>query len=79
MKAITCRQFVELVTRYLDGALDPAEEARFAEHLAACDGCDRYLAQFRRTIDAVGHLPADSIPAGTRDHLLDVFRAWHAG
>ena len=78
MKALTCKEVVELVTRYLDGALDPAELARFDEHLAGCEGCDRYLAQFRRTIDSVGHLPAESIPVATRDHLLDVFRTWHA-
>jgi len=78
MKALTCQELVELITRHLEGALGPAEEARFAEHLAGCRGCDRYLAQFRRTIDALGHLPVESISAGTRDHLLDAFRTWHA-
>ena len=79
MKALTCQEFVELVTRYLEGALRPDEEARFAEHLAVCQGCDRYLVQFRRTIDTLGHLPVESIAVGTRDHLLDIFRDWHAG
>jgi anti-sigma factor RsiW len=79
MKALTCQEFVELLTRYLEGVLDQAEQARFDEHLAVCKGCDRYLAQFRRTIDTLGHLPVESISGGTRDHLLDVFRNWHAG
>jgi anti-sigma factor RsiW len=79
MRPLSCQEFVELVTRYLEGALGPAEETRFDEHLAVCQGCDRYLVQFRRTIDALGHLPVESIPDNTRDHLLDVFRNWHAG
>jgi anti-sigma factor RsiW len=78
MSALTCREFVELVTRYLDGALDADERARFAEHLAICHGCERYLDQFRVTIGTLGSLPAESIPADARDRLLDAFRTWHA-
>ena len=47
---LTCRELVELVTDYLDGALAASERARFEAHLAACEGCDRYLEQIRRTV-----------------------------
>ena len=43
-----CDEFVELVTAHLEGTLDPATEQQFVEHLALCEGCDRYLEQFRR-------------------------------
>lgn len=73
-----CAQFVELVTAYLDGALDPATAQRFEAHLAACDGCDRYLDQIRATIRTLGHLPAQSLAPEARDRLLAAFRDWPA-
>jgi anti-sigma factor RsiW len=47
---LACRELVELVTDYLEGALAPAERARFEAHLADCPGCERYLEQLRATI-----------------------------
>ena len=44
-----CNELVELVTAYLDGALDPDTRARFDMHLVECDGCENYLQQFRET------------------------------
>ena len=73
---MNCDEFVELVTAYLDGALDPATQARFTEHLAACDGCDRYLQQFRHTIAELPHIANDSLAAHARDQLLAAFRDW---
>jgi len=69
-----CDEFVELVTAYLEGALDPATARQFVEHLGRCEGCDRYLDQFRTTIDALGHLPEQSLAPDTRDRLLAAFR-----
>jgi anti-sigma factor RsiW len=73
---MNCDEFVELVTAYLDGALAPRTRARFTEHLAACQGCDRYLDQIRHTIDRLRELPADSLPGHARDQLLAAFRDW---
>ena len=44
---LVCREFVELVTDYLEGALPDAERARFEAHLAECDGCAGYLEDTR--------------------------------
>jgi anti-sigma factor RsiW len=71
-----CDEFVELVTAYLDGVLDPATEQQFVEHLALCDGCEHYLDQIRTTVEALGHLPVDSLAPDTRDRLLAAFRNW---
>jgi anti-sigma factor RsiW len=73
---MNCDEFVELVTAHLDGTLDTATEQRFVDHLAECDGCDRYLDQIRRTISELGHLPADRLDRQARDHLLTAFRTW---
>ena len=52
--SMDCNELVELVTAYLDGALDPDTRTRFDMHLVECDGCENYLAQFRETVRTVG-------------------------
>jgi anti-sigma factor RsiW len=75
-RELNCNEFVELVTAFLDGALDAETEGRFVDHLALCDGCDRYLDQMRQTIRTVGELPPESLPGDARDALLRAFRDW---
>ncbi|WP_407940848.1 anti-sigma factor family protein, partial [Nonomuraea antri] len=48
---------MELVTAYLDDALDQPARAQVERHLRACGDCGRYYDQFRTTIRALGHLP----------------------
>ncbi|WP_117211100.1 anti-sigma factor family protein [Allorhizocola rhizosphaerae] len=74
---MNCDEFVELVTAYLEGALDEATAQRFVAHLAECGGCDRYLDQMQRTIGELGHLTAESLTPEARDRLLSVFRDWN--
>jgi anti-sigma factor RsiW len=76
---MTCAEFVELVSAYLDGELDSDSELRFAEHLALCDGCEYYLDQFRTTIDRLGSLPPESLSEPARTNLLAAFRDWNRG
>jgi anti-sigma factor RsiW len=71
---LDCDEFVELVTAYLDRALDAQTHRRVTDHLAGCDGCDRYLEQMRRTIRTLGHLPADELAEPERSALLAAFR-----
>jgi len=73
---MTCRQVVELMTDYLDGALSAGDRARFEEHIAGCDGCTAYLAQLRATRDVVGRLAQESIPKAVEDELVKAFRSW---
>lgn len=77
---MNCDELVELVTAYLDGALSQEDERRVTEHLAGCEGCTTYVAQFRTTVDTLGHLPADQVeelPEHARDSLLAAFRRKH--
>jgi predicted anti-sigma-YlaC factor YlaD len=73
---LTCRELVELVTDYLEGALSTAQRARFEEHLSMCTGCRNYLAQIQQTIRLAGRLSEESIAPQARDDLLGVFRNW---
>ena len=76
---MTCSEFVELVTAYLEGDLDPDAEARFVEHMARCEGCERYLDQFRVTVRELGSLPEENLSDPARTSLLTAFRNWHTG
>ncbi|MGB2874833.1 MAG: zf-HC2 domain-containing protein [Gaiellaceae bacterium] len=79
VEQLSCRELVELVTDYLEGALSTAERARFEEHIERCAGCKIYLDQMRQTIRAVGQLPEDVLtPEGERE-LLEAFRGWTRG
>jgi anti-sigma factor RsiW len=74
MNDLNCDEFVELVTAYLEGELDPDTERRFVDHLALCDGCDRYLDQIRVTVQTLGELPAAGLTDARRERLLAAFR-----
>ena len=77
---MTCAEFVELVTAYLEGALNRDTEQRFVEHIAICDGCERYLHQIRETITRLGRLPTEENLSGeARDRMLAAFRTWARG
>jgi anti-sigma factor RsiW len=69
-----CNELVELVTAYLDGALDPDTQARFDMHLVECEGCQNYLQQFRETVRTVGKIRDDELDPAFRKRLLDAFK-----
>lgn len=73
---LSCRELVDLVTDYLEGALSPIDTARFDHHLSLCEACQDYLAQMRLTIAATGQLREDDVPAAAVETLLDEFRRW---
>jgi predicted anti-sigma-YlaC factor YlaD len=72
-----CDEVVELVTDLVEGALDAETEERVVGHLALCDGCQAYVEQVRRTVEALGDPPPAAPPALTpeaREALLAAFR-----
>jgi anti-sigma factor RsiW len=73
---LECRELVELVTEYLEGALTPEERTRFELHLAICPGCAAYVRQLRATLGASRRLSEGSLPDETRARLLTAFRDW---
>jgi anti-sigma factor (TIGR02949 family) len=71
---VACREFVELVTDYLEGALPEEVSAALEAHLAVCDGCTLYLGQMRLTIRALARQPNNGLPADLRERLLNQIR-----
>ena len=73
-----CNEVVELITAYLEGALDPAEREAFEAHIARCTGCGNYVDQIRLTIAAVGRVNGDDLSPELRNSLVMVFRDWRS-
>ena len=71
-----CREVVELMTDYLEGALSEADRRRFEAHIAGCAGCREYLAQLRRTIRVAGQLNDEPVPPELKAELIRAFRNW---
>jgi anti-sigma factor RsiW len=73
----SCRELVELVTEYLDGALEPSVAVAVQHHLALCPPCVEYVLQMRRTAAFLGDLPEEeSLPAPIERQLLAAFRGF---
>ena len=71
---IPCRDIVELVTDYLDDALDIATRLRFEEHLAACPPCREYLSQMRTAAALARGLAESPLSPARRQDLMKAFR-----
>ncbi|MEA2272344.1 MAG: hypothetical protein QOI98_1052 [Solirubrobacteraceae bacterium] len=75
---LSCRELVELVTSYFEGALPRRDRRRFDAHLSACDGCTAYVEQMHETIRLAGVLREEDLDPRARDALLHAFRDWRA-
>ncbi|MFN2504510.1 MAG: anti-sigma factor [Acidimicrobiales bacterium] len=68
-----CRQVVELVTDYLEGALPPTQRQRLAAHLERCPHCSRYLDQMTVTVALLGRLRPPSPDPQVRSQLAALY------
>jgi anti-sigma factor RsiW len=75
---LVCRQMVELITDYLEGALPRSQRRRFEAHIAGCEHCSEYLEQMRRTIRLTGRLRAEDLSPEMSEELTAVYRRWQA-
>jgi predicted anti-sigma-YlaC factor YlaD len=76
---ISCREVVELVTAYLDGALDQEIVQRMEEHLKLCAPCVEYVEQVRTTSRLTAAATAELELRPDRDALLSAFRELKLG
>jgi anti-sigma factor RsiW len=76
---IACREVVQILTDFLEGALDEQARTRVEQHLVLCLGCSEYLRQFRATIGVTRRLSEQDIPERLKENLLDAFRHWRHG
>lgn len=71
---LPCNRQVELVTDYLEQALEPADHAAFEDHLNICEDCAEHTWQIRTTVGLLGRLPPEDLPPAEQDRLLTAFR-----
>ena len=75
---MTCRELVERLTDYQEGALTPTERQSVETHLAACRGCATYLSQMQQTVETLHGLREEPIAENRRAELLQMFRSFAA-
>jgi anti-sigma factor RsiW len=73
-----CREMVELMTAYLDDALEPGPRAAFERHLAGCPHCTEYLAQIRLVQEVAGRVEPEDVAPEARQDLMALFERWRA-
>ena len=83
-EAIRCLEMVEVVTEWMEGALDDDARAAVEEHLAICPDCVAYLDQLRATTALAARLAdtdvvAEPAPNGLKVRLLAAFNASRPG
>ncbi len=75
---MTCREFIDFLSEYLEGELPEASRAAFEAHLAACVDCSNYLKSYRKTI-AMGRLAFgrsdEPLPGGVPEDLVKAILA----
>lgn len=71
---IRCSDLIELVTDYLDGALNQRDLADFETHLSQCEACTVFVDQITMTItltSAIGRQQLEVMPSN-HDELAAV-------
>jgi anti-sigma factor RsiW len=71
---ISCREVVEVVTDYLEGALSDEDRARMEAHLELCPPCVLYVEQIRTTRRLAAEAEAELAQRPDREALLAAFR-----
>jgi len=72
--ALTCSGLADLVTDYLDSALDPHRALTFETHAVFCPGCRVFVTEMRETVARLHALPLEAVSSAERDELVVAFR-----
>jgi hypothetical protein len=79
VRELSCREIVELVTDYLEEAMEPALRTAFEVHLEGCVGCTHYLRQVDAAIRISGSIEPEALSPQLRAGLVEVFRDFDPG
>jgi anti-sigma factor RsiW len=73
---LICQEVVELITDYLEGAMDAELRSAFDAHLAGCPHCTHYLEQIEAMIRVAGTIEAEALSPEFQAGLLAAFRGF---
>ena len=75
-ETLSCQELVELITDYLEDALDVSSRFAFERHIAGCPDCTRYLRQLETIVLATGRITLDDLAPEAEEALVEAFRGW---
>jgi hypothetical protein len=75
-KPLSCCEFVEHATGYLEGTLSKREFKRLQMHLEECEPCSIYLQQLRQTLQLTQSIAPEPLPSHLKEALANVFTQW---
>lgn len=80
-ETIRCIEMVEVITEWMEGALDDDQRVTVETHLAVCPECTAYLDQLRTTsaLASRAALEEEPAPDDMKFRLLASFRASRPG
>ncbi len=67
---LRCKEIVDLLADYLDGALPPETAKSLKAHLDGCSPCVAFVNTYRGTVDVVRRLRDVEIPPELRERLI---------
>jgi predicted anti-sigma-YlaC factor YlaD len=71
---VRCDEVVELVSDYLEGALEPADREALEQHVLICSACADYIEQMRTTLALASRLRVTApLDDGQLEPLLQLF------
>lgn len=70
---VLCREVVEVLTDYLEGALPVEQRVALEQHLLLCEGCANHVEQLRTTIALTGRLREEEVPPQVMERVLRMF------
>jgi len=76
-REMRCIELVEVVTEWMDGALEDEDRLLLEAHLVTCGSCVAYVAQLRAVPALLRRQPPHRPPAEARAALLDPLRRAH--
>jgi anti-sigma factor RsiW len=66
---VKCKNIIEEINSYLDGAIDPALRAELEEHLAKCKRCRLVVDTCKKTIQIFCNSDPVPLPDATKSRL----------
>jgi anti-sigma factor RsiW len=70
---VRCREVVEVLSDYFEGALPVEQRAALEQHLLTCEGCVNYVDQMRTSIRLTGRLQEEDVPGPVMDKVMQMF------
>jgi len=73
---MNCKDFIALLSDYLEATVTPETLAALEEHLAGCQPCQAYLRTYRRTRDVAAAAERATLPRAMPAEMKAQLRAF---